>query len=416
MKFILLFLVCLILTNYSEAQITLGTAVTHITCHGDEDGAIDLTVSGGAPNSALTFNGTSGTGNIAYDPSTNLTNNFTIELWFKSNSTGGIHRMVSKAGPGGYGLAVIGNSGFRFSIYGSMDYDFSHSFSTDTWYHLAIVFDSSNDAHLYVDGEFISTIAGSSPSTNVTGELRIARIGAGEFFDGTLDDIRIWDAPLSAATIDSYKCGFIPDSHPNLSDLIFALGANEGTGTIGSDSSPHGNDAVLSGGYSWTTDANYGCYSGGTGYFYDWSTGATTEDISDLDGGTYSVTVYDADGNSATTSVEVIEPEELTVTMTIEPENCHCDGEAIANASGGTEPYTYLWDDPDVQTTMVAEDLCSDSVCVIVEDANGCTATNCDFIPSLLTTWGPVVSDLISIYPNPVTNHLIIQLSQWNMW
>ena len=49
-----------------------------------------------------------------------------------------------------------------------------------------------------------------------------------------------------------------------------------------------------------------------------------------------------------------------------------CDGTATASASGGTAPYTYLWDNG--MTTSSIDELCAGQYCVSVVDANGCTS------------------------------------------
>ncbi|MFM1875085.1 MAG: hypothetical protein RL266_822, partial [Bacteroidota bacterium] len=49
-----------------------------------------------------------------------------------------------------------------------------------------------------------------------------------------------------------------------------------------------------------------------------------------------------------------------------------CDGSATASASGGTAPYTYMWDNG--MTTSSIDGLCAGQYCVTVVDANGCTS------------------------------------------
>ena len=54
-----------------------------------------------------------------------------------------------------------------------------------------------------------------------------------------------------------------------------------------------------------------------------------------------------------------------------------CVGEDSVNASGGTAPYSYLWDDGMAQTTQTATGLCAGTYCVTVTDANNNTASGC---------------------------------------
>ncbi|MDA8535703.1 DUF1566 domain-containing protein, partial [Flavobacteriales bacterium] len=59
--------------------------------------------------------------------------------------------------------------------------------------------------------------------------------------------------------------------------------------------------------------------------------------------------------------------------------NGACDGWLNASVSGGTVPYTYLWDDNAVfpQTTQTATNLCGGTYCVTVTDTFGCSDTSC---------------------------------------
>ncbi|MBN4062409.1 choice-of-anchor J domain-containing protein, partial [Bacteroidales bacterium AH-315-I05] len=119
--------------------------------------------------------------------------------------------------------------------------------------------------------------------------------------------------------------------------------------------------------------------AGGTSpYTYDWSTTGTTQTISGLAPGTYSVTVTDNSGCTTNGSVVVnsfICNLTITVSATDETGAGNDDGTTTATPSGGSSPYTYLWDDSNNQTTATATGLAAGTYNVTVTDASGCTAT-----------------------------------------
>lgn len=121
--------------------------------------------------------------------------------------------------------------------------------------------------------------------------------------------------------------------------------------------------------------------SGGTPPFtYSWATTPvqTTPTATGLAAGTYSVSVGDASGCSATYTVAVTSPPSLVSTASVTA-NASCngssDGSAIANPAGGTVPYTYGWT-PTGQNTQIATGLSAGTYIVIITDNNGCTTTS----------------------------------------
>ncbi len=118
--------------------------------------------------------------------------------------------------------------------------------------------------------------------------------------------------------------------------------------------------------------------SGGTPpYTYSWSNGATTSSVSGLCVGNVSVTITDANGCSTSASATINAPTALSLSTSTTDASCNasCDGSATVTVSGGTAPYTYLWDDVLSQSTSTATGLCAGNYNVTVTDANGCSAT-----------------------------------------
>jgi gliding motility-associated-like protein len=78
-----------------------------------------------------------------------------------------------------------------------------------------------------------------------------------------------------------------------------------------------------------------------------------------------------------TLSVQVAEPDSLQTSLTVQPTNCGLNnGYAIVNASGGTAPYSYQWDDSQSQITNAINNLEPGAYSVITTDANGCSNTD----------------------------------------
>ncbi len=77
---------------------------------------------------------------------------------------------------------------------------------------------------------------------------------------------------------------------------------------------------------------------------------------------------------------------------------------AVANVTGGSPPYTYVWSTNPPQTTPTAAGLSPGTYTVTVTDANGCSAT-WDFMISMEEL---DLARYIDLYPNPTTDEVFI--------
>jgi len=109
-------------------------------------------------------------------------------------------------------------------------------------------------------------------------------------------------------------------------------------------------------------------------YTYMWSEG----DGSNLGPGLYTVTATDADGCTASGSIEITEPDQLSVLMEVVDESAFeaNDGAVTATVSNAVLPLTYAWSNGETSIPTI-DGLSPGMYCVTVTDANGCQASQC---------------------------------------
>ena len=109
-------------------------------------------------------------------------------------------------------------------------------------------------------------------------------------------------------------------------------------------------------------------------YSYNWSNGETTQDLSGIGSGIYTLVVTDSLTCTDTLSVPIVEPEPLVMTIdTVINATCSgiANGEVTAVAQGGTAPYNYFWPELNVNGPT-ATGLTAGVYEVQVVDDNGC--------------------------------------------
>ncbi len=117
-------------------------------------------------------------------------------------------------------------------------------------------------------------------------------------------------------------------------------------------------------------------FSGGTTpYSFDWSLPGIQNNskITNLGAGSYTVTITDVNGCSATSTGTVTTPLAISATTQAQPVLCFGQATGTANVTptGGTGSYTYLWNNG--ATLSQINQLAAGSYTVTVTDQNGCT-------------------------------------------
>lgn len=156
------------------------------------------------------------------------------------------------------------------------------------------------------------------------------------------------------------------------------------------------------------TSSNVSCYgatdgsidvtvSGGrTPYSYLWSGGQTTQDIQNIPAGTHTLTLTDNNGCVVNLPVVITQPNAIEFSATTSPASCNggSNGAIDLSVTGGSAPYTYIWNTG--ATTQDLTGIIADNYRVTVTDANGCTNDTVVIVnePNVIITQIDVVSNV----------------------
>ena len=110
---------------------------------------------------------------------------------------------------------------------------------------------------------------------------------------------------------------------------------------------------------------------------YVWSNGSTTQDISNLSSGYYSVTVTDAVGQTESSTFYISESSPIIITYSVNSTSQAglSDGSIFTNVSGGTAPYSFSWQGSNgySASTQDIQNLIAGTYIFYVIDDNGCS-------------------------------------------
>lgn len=149
-------------------------------------------------------------------------------------------------------------------------------------------------------------------------------------------------------------------------------------------------------------------------YVFDWFSfdNSDHQQKSNLCANTYSVAVLDANGNKDTLTFVV---DENTIINNIfdnvvKSDENECNGEALANPSGGTPPYAFIWEYGNSESAFNNE-LCSGVVNLTITDSLNCELKDSVEIDIITQTNLPN-SNTLKIFPNPTSDFVRIQINQ----
>lgn len=217
-------------------------------------------------SNSITFDGFSNYASPGNQTNLNITDSLTIEAWINPNSfafNSANNSIVCKhgwsSGEGGFVLRCGGNGELSFNIAG-LDVNQiptswkevlspTNALTLGTWTHVAGSYDGQN-LKLFINGVEQNSVAfaGSivaSPNYPLTlGKLSDPNQFASRFFDGKIDEVRIWHRALPAAELLANMNNHINPG--TATDLISYWRFNEGLGSLSADLQS-GNDITMNG-------------------------------------------------------------------------------------------------------------------------------------------------------------------------
>lgn len=157
---------------------------------------------------ALSFDGVNDYVDAGNGTSLNVANatGITIEAWIKAGGSAAYNAIIAKYESGrGYDL-ILSNGRIRFAVRGTNTIDTSQQgadLRDGKWHHVAGVANSVS-ASVYVDGVIKGTTTGSWSALTTANSLQIGSRNNDLFFNGLIDDGRIYSQALSAFEIQKH--------------------------------------------------------------------------------------------------------------------------------------------------------------------------------------------------------------------
>ncbi len=185
---------------------TSGT--TAVDSEGGHDGTLTNGPSwdSGTIDGGLRFDASNDFVDIPHQNSLSL-NTFSISAWVRPAALSGWQIVVNKGtttSAVNYYLATNGDEiGLGFYNAGWVEFNTTNAnLSTGQWYHLVGTFDdATREGRVYLDGALVHTSTTTKSPLPNSDALTIGRSGFGEYWAGTLDDIRIYDRVLDPSEI-----------------------------------------------------------------------------------------------------------------------------------------------------------------------------------------------------------------------
>lgn len=338
----LLITTCFNLLAQSPCSVSITANPAYSVCAGQQ---VTLTASNAnAPGNSVKLVSASNQYFITPNLNSQLNSgSITVELWFKATAAGVVMTELGQStintGWHDSQIEVLSNGDVSVRVW-ALTPVVVGNISFNTWNHVAVRYNaltSTIDGVLNgVPSSYVNTGTKQWPSTGTFyyafGAQESTNLGSGAWFDGQIDEIRIWKMALSNAQI---AANYSTAVAANSNNLVAYYKCDQATGTSLNDATSNSFNATLMSGATFTTSGAT-VNTGENFNSYSWSTGSTSSSIvvTPTTNTQYSVSITSTTGCSSTSSaitIYTINPS-LAVTST---SNQFCTGPTVTLTASG---------------------------------------------------------------------------------
>lgn len=197
------------------------------------DWRFDIESTSEVPGKALSFDGANDYVEIADMDFLDLTVAYTFEVWIRPQGFSSLAGILSKYqtnGAEGYFVRMLQTAPYTGINFDGMS-TASGILSAGKWYHVAAVNDNGT-RRLYLNGELQQLTGSVSPVVANSDPLRIGVDYSSRFFNGDIDEVRIWNVALTAAQVRENMHLALSGTEPG---LLSYLQFNRDQGTVVKD-------------------------------------------------------------------------------------------------------------------------------------------------------------------------------------
>jgi gliding motility-associated-like protein len=320
--------------------LSISGSSTDITCNGDNDGKIDITITGGggSSNQALYF-----------------------YSWTTSDGSGLNQTAEDQTGLGPGTYTVVAKDINECSLTKSFTITEQPplTYNLDSIKNITCNGDNDGEINITVGGgtgNYTYEWSTENGSGLIQGQEDQSGLGPGDYKLLLRDGCNTFEYIYTISTTDTLE--IVQDEKVNI------LCHDDSTGII---------NITVNGG---TTPYNY-VWKDNFGNVYDRNIGNIFNDgdLSNIPSGVYDLIVTDANGCIATFSTELTQPEDLVIDIQKTDLNCYNsnNGTITVTPSGGIAPYSYSWSD--FGNGNARNDLAAGTYNVTIKDSNECAET-----------------------------------------